>query len=138
MRTINTRMDIEDLRQDESAPAVFTEHISEFFRQLEAEMVGNETDSFSLDPNGLIILLEAGDDLRSLNFTELGSESGECLRRAVEFVEKLNLVEVQAYRLEVMLDNDFVVTIFTLAGTHDEEAEQWLSEQAQRSRRQAN
>lgn len=72
-------------------------------------------------------MLEAGDDLRSLNCAGLGSESGKCLRRAVEFVEKLDLSEVQAYRLAAMLDNDFVVTIFTLAGTRDEEAEQWLA-----------
>ncbi|GIO32884.1 MULTISPECIES: hypothetical protein [Paenibacillus] len=133
MRTINTRQDVEDLLRDGTAPAALAEHIAEFFRQLEEELADDEEDAFRLDQHGPIVLLEAGDDLRGLNFAGLNSESGDFPRRAVEFVEKLDLVEVQAYRLAAMLDNDFVVTIFTLAGTHDEEAEQWLSEQAQRS-----
>lgn len=133
MRTINTRQDIEDLSRDGTLPAALTGYVAEFFRQLETELADHEEDAFRLDQHGLIVLLEAGDDLRSLNFAGLRSESGDFIRHAVEFVEKLDLGEVQTYRLAVMLDNDFVVTIFTLAGTHDEEAEQWLSEQAQRS-----
>lgn len=133
MRTINTRQDVEDLLRDCTAPNALSEHIAEFFRQLEEELTADEEDTLRLDQHGPVVLLEAGDDLRSLNFAGLDSEGGEFLRRAVEFVEKLNLGEVQAYRLAAILDNDFVVTIFTLAGTHDEEAEQWLNEQAQRS-----
>jgi len=133
MRTIYTRQDIEDLRRDGSVPAALTEHITGFFRQLEAELADDEESAFRLDQHGPIVLLEMGDDLRSLNFAGLSCESGEFFRRAVEFVEKLDLGEVQAYRLAAMLDNDFVVTIFTLTGTHDEEVDQWLSEQTQRS-----
>lgn len=44
-------------------------------------------------------------------------------------LKKLNLGEVQAYRPAALPDNDFVVTIFTVAGTHNEEVEQWMSEQ---------
>ncbi|WP_230633046.1 hypothetical protein [Paenibacillus athensensis] len=45
-------------------------------------------------------MLEAGDDLFSLNFAGLSSDSGEFLCRAVEFAEKFNLGDIQVYRLK--------------------------------------
>lgn len=132
MRTINTCQDVEELRRSDVAPTALVQHIAEFFQQLDAELVDNEVDPLHLDKHWPIILLEVGDDMHSLNLAGLCNESDVPYHRAVEFVEKLNLGEVQAYRLAVLLDNDFVVTFFTLAGTHNEEVEQWLSEQAQR------
>lgn len=93
-RTIRTRHDVEDLRREGTAPAALTEHIAGFFRQLEEELTDDEKDTLRLVQHGPIVLLEAGDDLRSLNFAGLSSESGEFLRRAVEFVEKLDFGEV--------------------------------------------
>jgi|GEM_PF-4101449 len=42
MRTINNRQDLEDLFRDGTAPAALAEHISWFFRQLEAELTDDE------------------------------------------------------------------------------------------------
>ncbi|MBO9600233.1 MAG: hypothetical protein J7559_20750 [Cohnella sp.] len=133
MITIKTRQDIEDLHPDGNIPILLVENIVEYFRQLEIELADDEECLFRLDQHGPIVLLEAGDDIRSLNLAGLGSESDEVLRSAVEFVEKLDLGEVQAYRLAALLDNDFVVTFFTQAGAHDEEVEQWLKDQAERN-----
>lgn len=130
MRTFNNRQDVEDLRRDGTTSVALTEHIAEFFRLLEEELANDEEDAFRLDQHGPIVLLEAGENLRSLNVAGL---NGADLRRAVEFVEPLALGDVQAYRLAAVLDNDFVVTIFTVAGTHNEEEEEWLNEQARRS-----
>lgn len=132
MRAINTRKDVEDLLRDGTASEALSEHVAEFFWQLEAELADNEEAAFWLDQHGPIILLEAGDDLCNLSIAGHGNANGVPLSLAVEFVEKLDLGEVQAYRLAALLDNDFVVTYFTLAGTHNEEVEQWLSEQAQK------
>lgn len=93
-------------------------------------MADDEEGPFRLDQHDPIILLEAEDDLRNLNFAGL---RGDDLCRTVEFVEKLDLVKVQVYRLAAVLDNDFVVTIFTVAETHNEEEEEWLNEQAERN-----
>ena len=133
MRTINTGQDVEDLRRNGTAPAALTEHVTEFFWQLEEELTDDEEAAFRLDQHGPIVLLETGDDLRSLSFVGLSNESDEFLRRAVEFVEKLELGEVQAYRLAAILDNDSLVTVFTVVGTHNEEKEEWLNEQARRN-----
>ena len=130
MRTINTRQDIEDLHRDRAAPAALTEHIAAFFRQLEVELADDKEDAFHLNQHGPITLLEAGDDLHSLSVAGL---NGDDLSRAIEFVETLDLDEVQAYRLAAVLDNDFVVTVFTVVGTHNEEEEEWLKEQARRN-----
>ena len=51
-------------------------------------MADEEETAFRLDQHRPNALLEAGDDLRRLNFAELSSKNGECLRRVVEFVEK--------------------------------------------------
>mgnify|MGYP006899962358 CR=1 FL=1 len=77
MRTINNRQDLEDLFRDGTAPAALAEHISWFFRQLEAELTDDEWDAFRLDQHGPIVLLEEGDDLRSLNFAGLGGDGDE-------------------------------------------------------------
>lgn len=133
MQTIKTQHDIDKLHHDRSTPAPLVNHIEVYFQQLKAELANDGEASFSLDSHGPIFLLERGDDLSSLNFTGLNDGSSGFLCRAVEFVERLDLGELQAYRFAALLDNDFLVTFFTLAGTHNEEVEQWLIEQAQRS-----
>lgn len=130
MRIIKTQQDFGVLRRDGTTPATLVDHIGWFFRQLEAELADDEEDTFRLDQHGPIILLESGDNLHSLEFAELSSHD---LRRTIEFVETLDLGDVQAYRLAAMLDNDFVVTVFTVAGTHNKEEEKWLNEQARRN-----
>lgn len=112
MQRINTHQDIVNLRRARVAPIAQTEHIFWFFQQLEAELTNDKEGAFHLDQNGSLILLEAGDNLRSLKVAGL---SGDDLRRVVEFVERIDLGGVQAYRLAAMLYNDFVVTIFTVA-----------------------
>ena len=47
-------------------------------------------------------------------------------------------LEVQAYKVAVLYDNDYLMTFFTQAGARDEEVEQWLKEQAERSCRRTN
>ncbi|MMZ66259.1 hypothetical protein D1872_287380 [compost metagenome] len=66
-------------------------------------------------------MLEADDNLHNQNFTGLTDECCNLDYRSVEFVEQFCLGEVKAYRLAVMLDNDYLITFFTLAGVHEEE-----------------
>lgn len=103
MRTITTRQDIEDLSRARAVPTPLTEHIIVFFRQLEDELADDEEDTFDLDQYGPIVLLEAHDTLSCLSVAGL---NGDDFFRAIEFVEPLNLDDVQAYRLVAMLDND--------------------------------
>jgi hypothetical protein len=133
MLTIKTRQDIDSLRRGGIMPAALNEHIDGYFRQLEAELSDDEEDTFCLDQHGPIVLLETGDDLRSLIFAGLTDDGCSFYCCTVEYVERLVLGDVQAYKLASLLDNDFLVTFFTQAGVHDEEVEKWLNEQAQRS-----
>lgn len=130
MRITKTQQDIYDLRQDCNMLKALVEHIVQFFCQLEAELVNKEEHAFHLDQHGPIILLEAGDNLHSLNIVGLGNHD---LRRVIEFVETLDLGDIQAYRLAAKLDNEFLVTVFIVAGTHNEEEEEWLKEQTERN-----
>lgn len=85
-----------------ATPGCFQRHSSFGSRrcslQLKEELENDEEDEIHLGKNGYIILLKASGNLRSLNLAKLSSESGVFLRRAVEFVEKLDLGEVRADR----------------------------------------
>ncbi|WP_179090420.1 hypothetical protein [Paenibacillus sp. FSL R7-0337] len=49
-------------------------------------------------------------------------------------MELLNAGEgLHAYKIAVLYDNDYLMTFFTQARAHDEEVEQWLKEQAEKS-----
>jgi hypothetical protein len=134
MRTIRTRQDFDDLRRDGTVPATLVEYLDWYFRQLETELADEEENTFCLDRHGYIVVLEAGDNVRDLGIVGLNCEDGGLLGSYPEYVELLDLNGgLQAYKIAVLLDNDILVTFFTQAGVHDEEVEQWLNEQAQRS-----
>jgi hypothetical protein len=87
-----------------------------------------------LDVRGYIVVLEAGDNVRDLGSIGLNRENGGLLGSCPEYVEMLDLDKVlQAYKVAVLYDNDYLITFFTQAGAHDEEVEQWLKDQAERS-----
>ncbi|AHV95431.1 hypothetical protein PSAB_02475 [Paenibacillus sabinae T27] len=94
MRIIKTQQDFGVLRRDGTTPATLVDHIDGYFHQLEGELRDKTEDVFCLDQHGPIVYLEAGDDLRILNFAGLSCNGDELLCRAVEFVEKFDLGEV--------------------------------------------
>jgi hypothetical protein len=97
-----------------------------FFSICALELSNNEDDIFNLDLHGSIILLEPSDDLHNLSYA--GLHGDDLFTRTFEFVEIFELQDIEAYRMVVMLDNDFLVTFFAIVGTLDGEAEQWLNE----------
>ncbi len=84
--------------------------------------------------HGYIVVLEAGDNIRDLGNVGLNRENCGLLGSCPVYVERFNVGEgLQAYKVAVLYDNDYLMTFFTQAGAHDEEVEQWLKDQAKRS-----
>lgn len=87
-----------------------------------------------MDKHGYIVVLEAGDNVRDLGNVELKRENSGLLGSCPEYAELLDVGEIlQAYKVAVLYDNDYLMTFFTQAGVHDEEVEQWLKNQAERN-----
>ncbi|WP_442600558.1 hypothetical protein [Paenibacillus sp. KN14-4R] len=134
MRIIKTYQDVEFLRRAGVLPAPLFKHVDGYFRQLEVALRVDEETTFCLNRHGCIVILEAGDNVRDLGIFGLSLENGGLLGSYPEYVEMLDLDEgLQAYKVAVQYDNDYLKTFFTQAGAHDEEVEQWLKDQAERS-----
>ncbi|MNC77316.1 hypothetical protein D3C75_1292380 [compost metagenome] len=64
----------------------------------------------------------------------MSREDGGLLGSCPEYVELLDVGEgLQVYKVAVLYDNNYLMTFFKQAGAHDEEVEQWLKDQAERS-----
>jgi hypothetical protein len=120
MKTIQCLNDIEALKAVDELPKLMIQTIEEDFLCLyEAE--GAETDllQFRLPFSKALILLEVGDDVMK--------EVNDPFH--LEYVEKVTEGEKAYYRLAKRFDHDFQL-IYTLAGIHDDIAEEWLAQQA--------
>ena len=107
--------------------------IEDYFNLLAVEHDEAES-GFRLGRNGYIVVLEAGDNVRDLSNVGLNREDGGLLGSCPEYAELLDIGEgLQEYKIAVMYDNDYLMTFFTQTGAHDEEVEQWLKDQAERS-----
>jgi hypothetical protein len=133
MRIIKTKQDIHTLRREGVLPAELLNQIEDYFNQLRVELEDEAESEFRLGKNGYIVLLEVGDNLRDLGNFGLHRQSDGLLSSCPEYVELLDVGEgLQAYKIAVLFDNDYLMTFFTQAGAHDEEVEQWLRNQAER------
>lgn len=134
MRIIKMQQDIFVLRCARALPLVLLEQIEDYFQQLKNELNDESKSEFRLDGQGYIVVLEGGDNVRDLGIVGLNRKAGGLLGSYPEYVELLNMGEgIQAYKIAVLYDNDYLITFFTLLGAHDEEVEQWLRDQAERS-----
>ncbi|MCH1642182.1 hypothetical protein MJ257_18960 [Paenibacillus timonensis] len=134
MRIIKTEQDIVFLRRAGVLPAALLVLVEDFFNKLRIELEDEEDSQFRLGKNGYIVLLEEGDNVRDLGNVGLTHERGGLLGSCPEYVETLDLGDCQrAYKIAVLYDNDYLMTFFTQTGAHDEEVEQWLKDQAERS-----
>jgi hypothetical protein len=134
MRIIKTQKDFDVLRHASAIPATLLDQVKDFFLQLRDELEDEAEGEFRLGRQGYIVVLEAGDNVRDLGNVGLSREGGGLLGSYPEYVELFNLGNgLQAYKVAVLYDNDYLMTFFTQAGAHDEEVEQWLKEQAERS-----
>lgn len=129
MRIIRTYQDVVSLRSFNHCSPL-TNYISEYFQQLHKMLSREDEAEFSLQDHGYIILLEPGDNLHSSRTLGLDVESGGLLDIHSEYVEAISIEGITIYKIAHMCDNDYLMTYFTIAGSHDEAIEEWLHQQA--------
>jgi hypothetical protein len=134
MRIIKTQKDFDTLRRTSALPAALLDQIEDYFLHLRDELEDDFESDFCLDRLGYIVVLEVGDNVHDLGNVGLNREDGGLLGSNPEYVELLDVgAGLQAYKIAVLYDNNYLMTFFTQAGAHDEEVEQWLKDQAERS-----
>jgi hypothetical protein len=132
MRIIKTYEDVELLENTEVLNEEYLQWIKNYFLQLFDLLGRGETlDQFRMDwPEGFIAVLEKGDNLRDLSLLGLNPEADGILGCSLEFVEEYKLDSITFYRIGLLLDNECMMTFFSVVGAHDEEIEDYLAEEA--------
>ncbi|MDB5054114.1 MAG: hypothetical protein JWM44_2164 [Bacilli bacterium] len=134
MRIIKAQQDFDILRRTGVLPVALLDQVEDYFNQLRVEQEDEDSSVFRLNERGYILVLEAGDNIRDLGNVGLNRENGGLLGNCPEYVELLDIGEgLQAYKIAVLYDNDYMMTFFTQAGAHGEEVEQWLKDQVERN-----
>ncbi|MCT1404114.1 hypothetical protein M4D81_34495 [Paenibacillus sp. p3-SID867] len=134
MRIIVTCQDLKLLRHAKAIQLELLDPVQDYFNQLRVELEDKAKGEFRLGRDGYIVVLEAGDNVCDLGNVGLSPKRGGLLGSCPEYVELLDIGEgLQAYKIAVLYDNDYMMTFFTQAGAHDEEVEQWLKDQAERN-----
>ena len=132
MRIIKTFEDVELLENTEVLNERYLQWIKNYFLQLFDLLGRGETlDQFRMDwPEGFVAVLEEGDNLRDLSLLGLNPEDGGILGCSLEYVEEYKLESISFYRIGLLLDNECMMTFFSEIGSHDEEIEDNLAEEA--------
>ncbi|GBF34413.1 hypothetical protein DCCM_3526 [Desulfocucumis palustris] len=131
MRIIKTMEDISLLRQAGALSPVLpdeTEH--QLTTVYENVNEGASIEEFSLRDIGPIVVLEPGDNVRDLEEIGLNSEDGGPLGAASEWVELMERDGQKFYSLVIVLNNEYAINIYCPPDAADDEALQWLEEQA--------
>lgn len=132
MRFIKELQDIKLLKEAGVLEKDYLKQVEKYFYQLHTALGGGKpVEEFRLDwPEGFIVILEAGDNLRDLRPAGLNREDNGLLGSSPEFVELIELQSAKIYKVSVLLDNECMQTFFTKTGIHDQEIESWLAEEA--------
>ncbi|MBE9917808.1 hypothetical protein G8C92_27790 [Paenibacillus donghaensis] len=125
MRIFKTQQDFVTLRRTGAFPMTILDQIEGYFQQLKNELEDEDAGDFRLDRHGYIVVLEAGDNVRDLGEIGLNRENGGLPGSCPEYVELLDVDGgLQAYKVAVLYDNDYLMSFFTQAGAYDEDMEQ--------------
>ena len=124
MKVIKNLEDMQKLKLNQRLPVEFIGFIEEqWFGLFDEQKEDHETIlTFSLGPQGYIIILEPGDN----DFTPVGRLCDLWL----EYVELVQVGNIQTYRICALVDNDCLMLFFSLKDTLNLETEAWLAEQA--------
>lgn len=132
MIKVKTQNDIENLEKNRLLPISYTKDIQTRFEDAYENLKeeGQTIDQFDLEEQGEIIILQKGDDVRNLEEIGLDPDEGGLLGCYPEWVERLQLGDIEVYYLCIVNNNSNAVIIYSEVGIHDEEVERWLADES--------
>lgn len=129
MQIINKSSHIEKISQVNPKLEPLLEPIEEYFSVLRDIFYNNQDEEeFLLDKEaGHIVVIEKPSDANNLNAAGIGAV--KLKDSNPEAIERLMLNNGNfAYKISVGINNSYLVTLFSMAGTLDKETEKWLKE----------
>ncbi|RXT08857.1 hypothetical protein [Ammoniphilus sp. CFH 90114] len=129
MRIIMTKADVQELREANIIHPTYMSYLEEEWRSLyDAFSNGKLDEKFSLREHGYMVCIEPGDN----NFIPMGLQHS-IIESTPEYVDLIELDDLVIYRIGFLYDNDRMMLFYSIAGSLNEEIEDWLSEQAMNS-----
>ena len=131
MRIIKKLHDIELLRKAQSVSKEILEemegHLKNIYMRL-GEPEGIDIKEFSLRDSGIIVYLEAGDNVTDLEEIGLNSEDDGLLGSTPEWVEKQVLDDCTLITVYILCNNEYALSIFFMRNAFNSELENWLND----------
>lgn len=131
MRIIKTMKDIKLLREAEAVNEGILEEIEEHFKHIYknlGEDEGAALEEFSLVDSGIIVLLEAGDNVADLEEIGFNPEDGGLLGVIPEWINEQKLEDCTLITACILCNNEYALSIFLERGIFGQEVENWISE----------
>lgn len=128
MRIIQTLADIKCLGKADVFNDAFIHYLEDLLCKLHQELsVGEPIETFSLNPHGPIIILEKGDNLMDLSAVGLDSKGGGLTGTVPEFIENINLLDLNMFRALVIYNNSYAVSFFFSSDCLTEQTSDWVN-----------
>ncbi|NMM65126.1 hypothetical protein HBE96_21310 [Clostridium sp. P21] len=129
MRIIKTIKDIELLKEATVVDAGILGEIDKHFKHIYNNLgEGIPIEEFSLVDSGIIVLLEAGDNVADLEEIGLNSEDGGLLGVIPEWINEQKLADCTLITACILCNNEYALSIFLERGKFGKKVEKWISE----------
>jgi hypothetical protein len=126
MNVIKGLVDLQLLQEEKELPRSFLDYLREEWMELyKLYSDGESLEEFSLEPHGIQIVLEKGDNLPD----EIG------VIVFPEYVERISFNNMDIYRMYVMEAEDYGRLYYSIVGTLNDESEAFLQEHTEMNER---
>jgi len=128
---IRTIGDIERIRREGQLPAAVIDELERHFKELTWGLTGEEDawETYDLATDGPILVLQPGiDDPCDLGVYGMTREVGGLFGTPIEFTDTVKVGDTEFFRIVLVLDNSFCLSIFSEAGRFGPELDEHLRE----------
>lgn len=131
MRIIKKIHDIELLKKGQAISKEILEEMEEHFKNIYknlGEPEGIDIEEFSLKDSGIIVYLEAGDNITDLQEIGLNPEDDGLLGSTPEWIEEQILNDCTLITVCILCNNEYALSIFFRRDDFNSEVEYWINE----------
>lgn len=131
MRIIKTMKDIRLLREAKAVNEEILEEMEEHFKHIYKNLGEDEgavLEEFSLVDSGIIVLLEAGDNVTDLSEIGLNPEENGLLGATPEWINEQKLDDCILRTACILCNNEYALSIFLERGIFGQDVENWINQ----------
>lgn len=131
MRIIKALNDIKLLKEKSTVSKKILNEMEEHFKNIHENIGksdGIDINEFSLQDYGIIVYLEAGDNVRDLEEIGLNPEEGGLIGAVPEWIDEKPLKDGTLVTACILYNNEYAISIFFKSNDFDEEVQNWVSD----------